>query len=275
MRKAACLVVTLICVGLALGCAHDPPAALLSARGAYAVAASDPEIQSEAPVPLHEAKQALDRANRAWDEAQDEAEVRHLAYLAERRVEIATELARRSAARKEAQALGEKRAEVLLEARSQEASLAREQAARAEQRAARLAAELEELEARQTERGLVLTLGDVLFDVDRAELKPGAEQHLLRLAAFLQDNPERSIVIEGHTDSTGSPEYNLDLSQRRADSVRRFVQAQGIGPERIVTRGYGLAYPIASNDTAAGRQQNRRVEIVILEPGAPASAGLR
>jgi OmpA-OmpF porin, OOP family len=256
------------CLGLAialgsgtLACAHDPPAALVHARTSYQQAASDPLIQTQAPVPLHEAKQALDRANRAFDEEAETGEVEHLSYLAGRRVEIARELALRSAARKETEQLGEERSDVLLEARTREAEA--------------LAEQLKELQAKQTERGIVLTLGDVFFDVDRAELKPGAQHNLYRLVEFMKQNPDRSVLIEGHTDSTGSPGYNLDLSQRRAESVRRFLERQGIESSRIGTRGYGLDHPIASNDTMAGRQQNRRVEIVILEPSAPASAADR
>jgi outer membrane protein OmpA-like peptidoglycan-associated protein len=255
------------CLGLAfalgsgtLACAHDPPAALVDARTSYQQAASDP-LMTQAPVPLHEAEQALDRANRAFAAEAETKEVEHLSYLAGRRVEIARELALRSAARKETEHLGEERRDVLLEARTREAEA--------------LAAQLEELQAKQTERGIVLTLGDVFFDVDRAELKPGAQHNLYRLVEFMKQNPDRSVVIEGHTDSTGSPGYNLDLSQRRAESVRRFLERQGIESSRIGTRGYGLDHPIASNDTMAGRQQNRRVEIVILEPSAPASAADR
>jgi OmpA-OmpF porin, OOP family len=282
MKNVGALALVLLLGASGLGCAHDPPAALLTARAAYQQAALDPEIREQAAVPLHEAKQALDRADSAFERDAETDEVEHLSYLAERRVEIARELARRSAAEAEAERLGEARSEVLVDARTREAGLARQQAAQAQQQALlaeqekkELAAELEELRAKETERGLVLTLGDVFFDVDRAELAPGALHHLTRLADFLRANPERSIVIEGHTDSTGSAGYNLDLSQRRAESVASFLARQGIEADRIATRGYGLAHPIASNATVAGRQQNRRVEIVILEPGQPASTSMR
>jgi outer membrane protein OmpA-like peptidoglycan-associated protein len=124
------------------------------------------------------------------------------------------------------------------------------------------------LPARQTDRGLVVTMSeDLLFDVDRAEIKPGGAQQLMRVAEYLRDHPERNALIEGHTDSTASESYNLALSQRRANAVEDFLIAQGVDPTRIEGRGYGEQLPIASNGTAAGRQQNRRVELVVLEPG--------
>jgi outer membrane protein OmpA-like peptidoglycan-associated protein len=108
-----------------------------------------------------------------------------------------------------------------------------------------------------------LTLGDVLFDTGEATLKAGAATTIDRLAQFMRDYPEHAVRIEGHTDSTGSDETNRSLSERRAQSVRDALLARGLAAERIATLGYGEAQPIANNDTAAGRQQNRRVEIVV------------
>jgi outer membrane protein OmpA-like peptidoglycan-associated protein len=130
--------------------------------------------------------------------------------------------------------------------------------------------ELAGLPARQTDRGLVVTLGEhILFDVDRADIKAGGAQDLARVADFLRNNPDRNLVIEGHTDSTASDAYNLALSQRRANAVEDFLISQGVDPLRISSRGYGEQLPVATNDSAAGRQQNRRVELVILDPGEP------
>ncbi|MGH8579424.1 MAG: OmpA family protein, partial [Gammaproteobacteria bacterium] len=123
--------------------------------------------------------------------------------------------------------------------------------------------------AEKTERGYVLTLGDVLFEVDRSSLKPGAQRNLDQLVTFLKEHPEQKISIEGHTDSTASDSYNLKLSERRARAVAAFLVQNAISPERIRTLGYGEAYPKASNDTVAGRQENRRVEIVFAEKGEP------
>ena len=133
-----------------------------------------------------------------------------------------------------------------------------------------LETELAELQADRTERGLVVTLSDeILFDVDQAELKPGGMQQLARVAEFLVDNSDRNVLIEGHTDSTAPDAYNLALSQRRANAVEDFLITQGVDPTRMSSDGYGEQLPIASNDTAAGRQANRRVELVVLDAGEP------
>lgn len=130
-----------------------------------------------------------------------------------------------------------------------------------------LESEIEALKAKQSERGIVLTLGDILFESGKADLMPGAMLTMDKLAEFLQKHAERNVLIEGHTDSVGGDTYNLGLSQRRADAVMTVLIAKGITPNRIMTKGYGKKYPVASNATSAGRQQNRRVEIIILEEG--------
>jgi outer membrane protein OmpA-like peptidoglycan-associated protein len=144
---------------------------------------------------------------------------------------------------------------------SAEAQLAAAQAAQA--KAAKLQAQLAELQAQQTDRGMVLTLGDVLFDTGRAELKDGALRTVDQLVAFLKDNPERTLAIEGYTDSVGSEVYNRGLSLQRADAVKAALTQRGVDAGRITTQGLGEASPVASNTTAEGRQRNRRVEIVI------------
>ena len=169
----------------------------------------------------------------------------------------------------ERQRLSQERETILREARLREAQEAQREAEQAERarRAAeaemeRLQQQLGALQARETERGTVLTLDSVLFETDRAALKAGAQQNLQSLVTFLRDNPERTVIIEGHTDATGPEAYNLTLSQQRADAVQDFLVQNGIDPSRVIARGRGEAYPIASNDTEAGRQENRRVEIV-------------
>ncbi|MEJ8569141.1 OmpA family protein [Elongatibacter sediminis] len=149
------------------------------------------------------------------------------------------------------------------ERKALEAELAQARAADAMADARALEAELEALKARETERGMVLTLGDVLFDYDRSELKPGAASTLDRVAAFLKDYPERQLLIEGHTDSDGDAGYNRELSERRASAVRDALIQRGVDDQRLDAAGLGEAYPVATNDTVAGRQENRRVEIVI------------
>ena len=128
--------------------------------------------------------------------------------------------------------------------------------------------ELAALKAQDTERGLVMTLQEgVLFEYDKADLKPGAMHSLEPLMTFLREHPDRTLLIEGHTDSTGSDSYNLELSQRRAEAVRNFLSSNGISVDRILARGYGESYPVTTNTTEAGRQQNRRVEVVISHEG--------
>jgi len=143
--------------------------------------------------------------------------------------------------------------------------------AEADAQAADLRSQISALEAEITDRGLVLTLGDLLFATDRSVLEPGADRHLERLVAFLQRYPERRVEIEGHTDNVGASEYNLGLSQRRAESVLNYLTQHGVVRSRLSASGLGQERPIASNQTAAGRQQNRRVEIIIENP--PAVAG--
>lgn len=144
-----------------------------------------------------------------------------------------------------------------------QAAANQQQALDAEARAAQLADELRILQARPTDRGMVITLGDVLFDPGQALLRPGALRVIDRLAAFMREYPMRTVAIEGFTDSTGGYALNRDLSERRAEAVRRALMADGIDGSRIAVRGYGDAYPVASNDSPVGRQQNRRVEILI------------
>ena len=112
----------------------------------------------------------------------------------------------------------------------------------------------------------MLTLGDTLFATGKSELKSGATANLDRLAAFMTQYPQRTAAIEGFTDSMGSEEYNQDLSQRRADAVKGYLVGQGVGSARLSSAGRGENDPAADNASAAGRQQNRRVEVVISQP---------
>ena len=148
------------------------------------------------------------------------------------------------------------------------AEAAKAEAARAEAEAAKLEMrslrnQLSELQAKQTERGLLITLGDVLFEFNQSELKSGATRNLMPLAKALTERPQQTVVVEGHTDAVGSKAYNVQLSERRAAAVKDYLVAQGIAAERISTQGLGPDFPIASNDTEGGRQQNRRVEVIL------------
>jgi outer membrane protein OmpA-like peptidoglycan-associated protein len=242
---------------------------LKDAQQAYIQARSDPTVAQYASAPLGEAANELHKAQNADSETQQV----HYAYLATKRVELARSLAQEKAAEEELDKLRDKREEVLLQTRSFEAEEARKEAleARWETEQARdeiqrLREKMENLKAEQTENGIQLTFGDMLFATDRAALKPGAELSIQELAEYLKEHPEREIVIEGHTDSRGPKDYNRKLSRKRAEAVETALVAQGVRAGRMTTRGLGEAYPIAPNTTAAGRQENRRVEILIQKP---------
>ncbi|HEX6636863.1 MAG TPA: OmpA family protein, partial [Steroidobacteraceae bacterium] len=153
-----------------------------------------------------------------------------------------------------------------------EALSAQTQMAQAQQENQRL---MGELQAAQTSRGIVLTLGDVLFDTGKADLKAGAQRPIEQIAAFLNENPDRHVQVEGFTDSQGPDEYNQQLSQRRADAVAQAIIQRGIDAQRVRALGYGEEFPKASNTSAGSRQLNRRVEIVVSNGDAaiPARTG--
>lgn len=157
-----------------------------------------------------------------------------------------------------------------LAAAAAEAEEAKRQAANSQANAAQdqarlqeLQAQMDELQAKKTERGMVITLGDVLFDSGKARLKPGGLRNVQKLGAFLNKYPQRKVQIEGFTDSVGSENFNMELSKQRANVVGAALRDMGIGTDRVITRGYGESLPVASNDNKAGRQLNRRVEIVL------------
>lgn len=286
-----CVAVAAVCLisVTGVGCAAKNNQALERARVSYLQAGKDPQIATHAPVALQEAETALHKAEQTWEETGKQKEVDHLAYVTERKIDLARTTAQSKAAEVEMQQLSEERERVRLEARTHEAERAQQQAAargrEAEQarlqaqeaadRAHRIEDELAALKAKQTEHGLVLTLNEVLFEYDKADLKAGAIRNLYPLVTFLRENPARNLIIEGHTDSLGSDSYNFDLSEHRAEAVQSFLLQNGISPMRIVVRGYGETYPVTSNDTEAGRQQNRRVEVVILREGELAASGMR
>jgi outer membrane protein OmpA-like peptidoglycan-associated protein len=278
---------------LIAGCASVPDVIpeLEQARAQVAAADRDPMAGQVAGDELSQAKDALARAEQAKANRHDLDEIKHYAYLAGRHADIVSERVAEAGAREEIERSEAERNRVLLEARAVEARRAEalaeasareaqqqtrvaerqreraedaiDQARSLEEEARQLEASLQELQAEQTERGLVLTLGDVLFDTNEAEIKSGSMKSIDRLAEFLRENEDRRVLIEGYTDTSGADTYNLSLSQRRADAVQAALIRNGISPDRIRSAGLGEAYPVATNDTAAGRQQNRRVEIVI------------
>jgi outer membrane protein OmpA-like peptidoglycan-associated protein len=262
---------------LIAGCASTPKRVeqLEQARADVQTLSQDPLAQQAAAQELKNARESLDRAEAALKEGERE-DVIHYSHLASQQAQTGQERVAEARA-KEQVAKGEaERNRVLLEARTREAEAAKAaaeeqartaqaqaqqaEAARAEAEAAQR--QLAELQAKQTERGMVLTLGDVLFDTAAATLKPGAGAVLDRVAGFLKQNEGTKVMIEGHTDSRGSEEYNELLSQRRAAAVADALSFRGIDRGRVEAVGRGETLPVASNDTSAGQQQNRRVEIV-------------
>jgi outer membrane protein OmpA-like peptidoglycan-associated protein len=257
------------------GCSGLPErvAGIEQARQSIAAVEREPLADRAAARELAAARDALAAADSAFDERAPLPLIEHHAYLARRYADIARELVAEAHAREEVERGEAERDRIIVESRARAAQAAArklEAQARVAQAQARVTESadergpgLEDLEARDTDRGLVLTLGDVLFDAGTATLKAGATTAVDRLAQFMRDYPERSIRIEGHTDSAGSDESNRNLSERRAQAVREALVARGLEAQRIATLGYGEARPIANNDTPGGRQQNRRVEIVV------------
>jgi outer membrane protein OmpA-like peptidoglycan-associated protein len=273
-------------LGLAL-CAcvstPQPNAALESAHAAVQAAESDPNVSKYAPLDLETARKDLAMADDAALH-HNEAAIAQPAYLAAQNARLAQMHAAAKADDARVAAGRAERDQIVLATRNREVQNAKmatneakmvasdaldqrdqaaQTAAQATQEAARLQAEVDQLKATPTSRGLVLTLGDVLFDTGRSELNPGAGRKLDQLAQFLSEHKERRVQIDGFTDSVGSDSYNEELSRRRADAVKSALLVRGIDSSRISTQGYGKAFPVANNTDSGGRQLNRRVEVVI------------
>jgi outer membrane protein OmpA-like peptidoglycan-associated protein len=259
------------------GCASTPTTnpALENARTAVRSAEADPNVGKYAALDLQAAKNELQVAESAAMK-HDEADIAQPAYLAAQTARLAQLKASAKADDARVAAGQTERDRIQLSARTAEvdsAKLARDQAT---QKASALQSEVDALNAKPTDRGLVLTLGDVLFDTGKAGLNPGASRNLDQLVQFLTEHGDRRVEIDGYTDSVGTDSFNLDLSQRRADTVKSVLVSRGIDSSRIVSRGYGKEFEVASNSEASGRQLNRRVEIVIGgENGAAVAARSR
>lgn len=289
------LIATAVASALLAACATVPlePNGAAQARTKLTQLQSDPNLANRAPLAMKEA----DRAVRAAEQPQADKELAaYRVYLADRKVETARAQAETAFAEAQRSALIAQRDKARLRARTREADAAqgqvaaaradsaeqkaaadqaraqvgaaREAAASSAQRNAELQRQIEVLQAKPTDRGLVLTLGDVLFTSGQADLKAGASSHLNKLVAFLDEYPDRTVAIEGYTDSVGSEDYNQGLSERRADSVKSYLIRQGIDSARLSASGKGESDPVAGNDSAAGRQQNRRVDVIISDPSA-------
>jgi outer membrane protein OmpA-like peptidoglycan-associated protein len=219
-------------------------------------------VNKYAALDLETAKKDLAVAQDAALHHKD-AEIGQAAYLATENARLAQAHAAAKADDARVAAGQAERDQIMLSARTREAANAKADAANSKEQTARVQAELDALKATPTPRGMVVTVGDVLFDTGRSDLKPGAARKMDELAQFLTEHPERRVQIDGFTDSVGTDAYNEELSQRRADAVRAALLARGVDPSRVGTEGYGKAYPVASNNDSGGRQLNRRVEVVI------------
>ncbi len=226
---------------------------------------NDADILRAAPKDVVRASESLARAERLasyWGSAED---VRHYAYLSQRYGEIAQQHS--------ATLLNQERlAQLELERQRLQLTLREAKLLSVQQQTAWLAEQMAMLQGIEGERGLVMTLGDVLFEVGAADLLPAANRTLLQVAHFLQLNPRRRVRIEGYTDNTGSAEFNLELSRARAQSVADLLQDLGISAERVEVVGHGIDFPVAENASARGRAQNRRVEIVFSDEQGRLSA---
>lgn len=297
-RKSA--VSILAAAVLAAACASAPMSTptLDQARADFVSANNNPQVSTYAPLEFKQASEALDQANQAAARRESLNDIDRLAYVAKQRIATAQEVAKGKAAEADIADASRQRDQVRLEARTAEAERAKRDAEAAQaaalqaqaqaqatqqqnaalsERAAQLESQLAELQAVKTERGMVVTIGDVLFATDQATLNPNGMSSLRKLADVMTQNPNRTVLVEGFTDSTGSASYNQDLSQRRADAVAAALVGMGVERQRIATRAYGKQFPVASNDTAQNRQLNRRVEIVLSNENAaiPPRAAMR
>jgi len=294
--------------GLALtvltACSSAPKLAsgITDVRAELSALQANQELAVLAPTAITQAEEAVRAAEQP---VKDEALSTHLVFVADRKVNIAWAQAQSRYAEDQQKVLAKARDDARLDSRTREADLAQQDARNArtdaatarqetdaaqqqtdaaqqqalnaktdadnaEQLASELQAQIKLLNARQSERGWVVTLGDVLFDTGKANLKSATSQHLTDLALFLGKYPLRGAIIEGHTDNVGSSDYNQGLSQQRADSVRNFLLGRGIQSGRLSSLGKGEDMPVAGNESAGGRQQNRRVEVIITEPALAA-----
>jgi outer membrane protein OmpA-like peptidoglycan-associated protein len=306
--NARIVVGMMLALGFA-GCAStpEPNPALVHARAVVGGAQADPNANRYAALDVEAAKTQLDIAEAAAMR-RDEAGIAQPAYLAvqtarlaqargaakaddarvaagqgERdRIQLAARTRDVDAARMAAMtanmaantaAMAANAANAATNEANMAASTAMGQRDAATEQAARLQAEVDQLKATPTPRGLVLTLGDVLFDTGRAQLNPGAARKLDQLGQFLTEHPERRVQIDGFTDSVGTESFNQDLSQRRADAVKFALISRGVSPSRISSQGYGKGFPVADNTDSGGRQLNRRVEVVIGDESGASIAG--
>lgn len=228
------------------GCATPPEnPQLLQARAQFVALQQKPESSTLAAIETKDAFSALNKADQASLKDRKSPEVDQLAYIAYQKISLAQQTIAMRQAEAGLKKIDAERTQVQLDVRTQQLKA------------------LQEMKAQKTERGEVVTFGDVLFDTGKADLKYGSQRQFQQLADFLSNNPERKVRIEGFTDDIGSEDSNQTLSERRAASVANALASLGVSRQRIFTQGYGEEYPVADNNNAASRQQNRRVEVIV------------
>ena len=278
--KNTTLTATVLAVAAMLAaCVSTPDSTTLmdQTRVDYQMAQSNANVATYAPLEMKQATDAMAKAEAAVTDRGSVADVDQLAYLARQKIALTQEVAKRKVAEAEIANAGQQRNQLMLDQRTNEANaaqiranaatlgavVAQKDAADAQARNAELEAQLADMAAQKTERGMVITMSDVLFGTDQSTLTSDGLATVRKLATLLQNNPQRNVLVEGFADSTGEPAYNQNLSERRAGAVQSALQGMGIAPNRVAIRGYGEAFPVAANDTADNRQLNRRVEIVL------------
>ncbi|KNH43284.1 OmpA family protein [Pseudomonas lini] len=252
MRKQL-MIPALLAASVALAACSTPPNANLEqARTNYTGLQANPQASKVAALETKDASEYLDKAEKAYLDREDQAKVDQLAYLTNQRVEVAKQTIALRTAENNLKNAAAQRAQARLDARDQQIKQLQDS-----------------LNAKQTDRGTLVTFGDVLFATNKADLKSNGLVNINKLAQFLQENPDRKAIVEGYTDSTGSASYNQSLSERRATSVQVALIKMGVDPARIVAQGYGKEYPVAENSSVSGRAMNRRVEVTISNDNQP------
>lgn len=239
------------------GCAghKDSGQALQQASADFQKVKEDTDVLRSAPKDVIRAGESLARAERLSSYLGSGADVAHYAYLSSRYSEIAREHSNLMLSQ-------ERLAKMDMERQRMQLALREAKLASAQQQGRWLEDQILSLATTETDRGLVMTLGDVLFDAGHAELKNSASRTILKVVQFLQINPRRVVRIEGYTDSTGDRQDNLKLSKDRAQAVADVLMDLGVDEKRIHVEGYGQEFPVNANTSERGRAQNRRVEIV-------------
>lgn len=300
MKTNSSLPAMLVIAALVGACSSMPKTTTLldETRSDFLAVQSNPKVASYAPLELKQASDAMEQANAAANKREKAESIDKLAYLAKQKIALTREVTSQRVAEADVANAGKERDQIRLEQRTNEADKAKESAEQAKlaatfakgdadearrkaqiaqadsanaqmmteealAHAAKLEAQLADLAAKKTERGIIITLGDVLFGTDLARLNAEGLRTAQKLADVLQQNPLRTVLVEGFADSTGTTAHNQELSERRASAVRSALQDMGVALERVAMRGYGEEFPVAANDTSANRQLNRRVEIVL------------